>query len=108
MSKFLLVYHGGDRGEVSQDQQAANMEAWMKWMGGLGPAIVDGGSPTSRAWTVSKDGTTEDAGANPATGYTIIEAESMQRALEMCAGCPHLEAGGTIELCETLNMGQAT
>ncbi len=108
MAKYLLIYHGGDSMEnASPEQGAAVMQAWMDWFAKLGPAVADGGNPIGRAWTVSKDGTTEDAGANPATGYSVLEAESMQAALEMAMGCPHLAANGTIELCETFEVGGA-
>lgn len=106
MANYLLVYHGGgNMQDASAEQQAAVMNAWMTWFGTLGDAVVDGGNPIGRAWTVSKAGTTEDGGANPATGYSVLKAETMQAALEMASGCPHLADGGTIELCETFNAG---
>ncbi len=102
MANFLLVYHGGNPPATAEEGQAV-MQAWMNWMGSLGGSLVDGGNPISRAWTISKDGTEENAGSNPATGYSVLSAESMQAALELARGCPHLQAGGTIELCETVD-----
>jgi hypothetical protein len=81
------------------------MEAWTKWFQDLGDAVVDGGNPVGRNWTLTKDGTNEDGGSNPATGYSVIRADSMQRALELAGGCPHLQADGTVEICETFNAG---
>ena len=101
MANYLLVYHGGN--EPGAEDGAAVMQAWMTWMGSLGDHLVDGGNPISRGWTLSKDGTEENAGANPATGYSVIKADNMQQALELAAGCPHLQANGTIELCETFD-----
>ena len=83
----------------------AGLNALRNWFAGLGAAVADGGNPISRAWTVSTDGTTEDGGANPATGYSVLTADSMQAALEMAKGCPHLASGGSIELAETYNVG---
>lgn len=102
MTNYLLVYHGGSEPSTSEEGQAV-MQAWMGWMGGLGSSLVDGGNPIGRAWTLSKDGTEETGGSNPATGYSVISAESMQAALEMAQKCPHLAAGGTIEICETID-----
>lgn len=102
MANYLVVYHG-----AADYSGASKMEAWMTWMGGLGAACKDAGHPATRAWTVSKDGTTEDAGANPTGGYTVLEADSMQAALEMVVTCPHVAAGGTIELCELSPAGHA-
>jgi hypothetical protein len=106
MANYLLVYHGGGNGPSSPEEGQAVMQAWMTWMGGLGAALVDGGNPITRGWTISKDGTDENAGSNPATGYSVITADSMQAALELSLGCPHLASGGTIELCETINASE--
>jgi hypothetical protein len=105
MPNYLLIYHGGNEPSSSEDGQAV-MQAWMDWMGGLGAALVDGGNPITRGWTVSSDGTEETQGSNPATGYSVITADSLQAALELSTGCPHLKAGGTIELCETINASE--
>jgi hypothetical protein len=104
MPKFLLAYHGG---QMADDPAAreASMNEWMQWFSSLGGAVVDGGNPISRAWTVTKDGTTEGAGANAISGYSLLMAENMQKALELVQGCPVLKAGGSIELCETIVMG---
>ncbi len=105
MANYLLLYHGGGSMEnATPDQQAAAMQAWTTWFDGLGSSVVDGGNPISRGWTVSKDGTEDHAGANPATGYSVISAESMDKALILAKGCPHLQQGGTIEICETFNI----
>lgn len=105
MANYLLVYHGG--GEMPSDPEAAakSMDAWMSWFGKLGAAVVDGGNPVGRNWTITKDGTNEDGGPNPASGYSVISADSMQAALEMASGCPIIADGGSVELCETFNAG---
>ncbi|HMS58340.1 MAG TPA: hypothetical protein PKA49_05740 [Tepidiformaceae bacterium] len=106
MAKYLLIYHGGGGGEnMSPEEGAKVMQQWTDWFASLGEGVADGGNPISRAWTVTADGTTEDAGANPATGYSVLSAESMDAALVMAKGCPHLAAGGSIELCETFEIG---
>jgi hypothetical protein len=105
MPKYLLIYHGGSGISQRPEEAPKTMQAWMAWFGKIQPSVVDGGNPISRGWTVTKDGTTEDAGANPASGYSVLKADSMQEALEMAMGCPHLEDGGSIELCETVEMG---
>jgi len=106
MANYLLVYHGGETMEnATPEQQGQVMQAWTTWFEGLGSSVVDGGNPVSRAWTLSKDGTEDNGGANPATGYSVISADSMDAALVMAKGCPHLAAGGTIEICETMNVG---
>ena len=104
MANYLLVYHGGSMEETPEGQAKA-MEAWMGWFGSLGEAVVDGGNPVGRAWTVTQDGTVEGGGANPASGYSVLKAENMDAALVMARGCPVLSQGGSVELCETFDVG---
>jgi len=38
------------------------------------------------------------------SGFTIIEAESMDAALEAARSCPFLEIGGSLEVSELMQM----
>ena len=38
------------------------------------------------------------------SGYTIIEADSMETALEMAKACPFLDIGGSLEVSELAEM----
>ncbi len=100
MAKYLLVYHGGGDGGPSEEEMAA----WGNWFGTLGESVVDGGAPIAETKTLSTSGVTDGAGANPATGYSLIEAVNMEDALAKAKGCPVLTAGGTIEVCTTIDL----
>lgn len=102
MAKFLLLYEGGGMPE-SEAEGKAVMAAWMAWFGRLGAAVVDGGNPIGpAARSIAPDGRVSEAraGSTP-TGYSILEADSLDRAVEMAKGCPHLSAGGTVVVTET-------
>jgi hypothetical protein len=45
-----------------------------------------------------------DGGANPVSGYSLVEASSLEDAHLKAKGCPLLEAGGTIEIAEAMDM----
>jgi len=38
------------------------------------------------------------------SGYTIIEVDSMEVALELAKACPFLDIGGSLEVSELLQM----
>jgi len=38
------------------------------------------------------------------SGYTIIEADSMEAALSIAKDCPFLEMGGSLEVSELIQM----
>ncbi|MDR3475157.1 MAG: YciI family protein [Devosia sp.] len=101
MTKYVLAYHGGGMPATPEEGQKI-MAAWNSWMGGLGKALVDGGNPTGPARTIAKDGKISDGGgANPITGYSIIEAASLDAAVSMAKTCPILASGGSVEVAET-------
>jgi hypothetical protein len=102
MADFLLVYRGGSMPET-EEAQAKVMDAWTAWFGQLGGALKDGGNPfTPVSKTVSADGSISDTtSAPPATGYTIITADSLDVAVDLAKGCPVLEGGASVEVYET-------
>ena len=104
MAKFLFVYHGGKNPET-EEEVAAVMDAWGSWLGGMGAAVVDGGNPVGMSSTVNPDGSVSDnGGSNPATGYGLFEASSLDDALAKAKGCPILKEGGSVELAECIDM----
>lgn len=105
MSKFLLVYHGGSGMPASEEEQAKAMAAWGGWFAQLGDAVVDGGNPTGASVTVKSGGSSQGGGANPTSGYSLIEASSIDDATEKAKGCPILAGGGSVEVCETIDVG---
>ncbi len=101
MANYLLVFHGGGMAETEEAQQKS-MAEWGAWYEQMGSAVVDGGNPTSQARTINSDGSVSDGGgANPATGYAIIAADSLDAAVELASGCPIVKDGGSVEVAET-------
>jgi len=104
MTKYVFAYHGGGMPESPEEGQKV-MAAWNSWMGGLGKAMVDAGNPTGPAKTIAKDGKVSDGGgANPITGYSIVEASNLDAAVKLAKSCPILTSGGSIEIAETFAM----
>jgi hypothetical protein len=104
MAKYLFVYHGGGRPESKKEQEQV-MAAWGKWFGSMGSAVVDGGNPVGQSSTVQGGGkVVNNGGANPASGYSLIEAPSLNDALAKAKGCPILSAGGSVEVAEAIDM----
>jgi hypothetical protein len=102
MGKYVLAYQGGSMAETSEAQEAA-MQTWMGWFGTLGSAVVDGGNPFGASTAVRANRSTGAASAG-LTGYSVLEAESLEQAAKLAEGCPVLDAGGTVEVYETIAM----
>lgn len=104
MPNYVFAYHGGEKPE-SAEAVAKIMEKWQAWVGGLGDANVDPGNPLGMSKTVSAGGVTDDGGSNPLSGFSVVKADTIDAAIELTKGCPHLEmATGTIEVAEIVAM----
>ncbi len=99
--KYLLVFYGGGMPETPA-AQARVMKQWGTWYGKLGPAVADPGNPFSGAVNkIKADGSVAKGPIGQrATGYTIVEAGSIDAATKMAKGCPILKSA----VYETLAM----
>ncbi len=73
------------------------------WVGNLGKALVNPGVPLKRAKTVSSGGVSDNNISNRLTGYSVVQADNMDAAIEMAKRCPHLEHG-TVDVAEAMEM----
>jgi hypothetical protein len=104
VADYLLLYSGGSMPET-EDEQAQVMKAWTDWFGQLGGALKDGGNPfTPASKTVKADGSAMDGAAASASGYSVIQADSLDDAVMLAKGCPVLMGGASISVYETFNV----
>jgi hypothetical protein len=103
MAKYLLLYDGGSMPE-SETEQAAVMQAWDAWFQQIGAAVADAGNPfTPASKRITADGSIS-AGAGSASGYSILEADSLDAATDLAKGCPVLAGGASIGVYETFEV----
>ena len=103
MPKYLFVYHGGGMPETQEERDRV-MAAWGAWFQDLGESIVDGGNPTGASKTVQNGSVADGGGANPASGYSLVNAADMDDAVKKAQGCPILAGGGSVEVAETFEI----
>jgi hypothetical protein len=101
MAKYLLVYTGDATAPTSEEEGKAVMDAWWGWFGGLGDAVVDPGNPIGPSVAVTADGTISAGAPSGVSGYSVITADSLDAATAAAKTCPHLSAGGVVEVYET-------
>jgi hypothetical protein len=102
MGNYVLVYKGGSMAETPEAQEAA-MKEWIDWFTTLGSAVVDGGNPFGASTAVRANGSTGAATAG-LTGYSVLQADSLDLAAKLAGGCPILAGGGSVEVYETIAM----
>ena len=104
MPQFIFTYHGGKTPETPEEGQKG-MEVWKKWASDLGAALVNPGTPVGVTKVLTKDGVSDDPSPHPIMGFSVVEAESMDAALELLKDCPHMHMfEGTLEVSEMMHM----
>jgi hypothetical protein len=104
MTKFVMLYSGGKMPE-SQSEQKAILKAWEDWYGRIGNSLVDAGNPFGpKAKSIASDGRIKDEadGCMP-SGYSIIQADSLDAATALARSCPILKDGAKISVYETFD-----
>jgi hypothetical protein len=103
LSSYIIAYRGGGQPR-SAEEKARGMARWQEWLHGLGDAVLDAGTPLGASRIVSAGLVSDAPASTRLTGFSIVEADSMESALEMARSCPFLEVG-TLEVAEVLKMG---
>ena len=102
--KYVLVFYGGGMPETPA-AQARVMKQWTTWYTKLGASVVDAGLPFSGAVNkIKPEGVSKGPIGTRATGYTILEAGTLDKATTMAKGCPILKSGGSVAVYETASM----
>jgi len=113
MKRFLVLYRTeGALGGISvsemfantlPEQMAAGMAAWQAWHEKSGGAVVDLRAPLDHSTTIK--GGSESSGRSSITGYSILQAESMDEAAARMKEHPHFRApGSSVEILESVSM----
>lgn len=96
MKKFVIFHYGFET--PTQEIQ----EAWGKWFASIGDKIVDPGSPLGPGREISRSGTKElPVGLESLTGYTVINANSLDEAEKIANGCPMITS---VRVYEAMSM----
>ncbi len=82
------------------------MKQWTTWFTKLGPAIVDPGNPFSgKVNKIDADGAVARGPVGRrASGYSIIEASSLEAATRLAKSCPVIKGGAQVAVYETFNV----
>ena len=103
MPQYLIVYLGGDKPSTPEEGKQ-HFSKYMEWLASLGDSVISPANPLKSTITVKPDGSVSEGGTTTMSGFTIVEAESMEAALPMAQSCPFLEIGGSLEVSELMQM----
>jgi hypothetical protein len=87
MKKFLFLY----KGYVTPTPEIG--KAWMDWFASVGAAMVDSGNAMSGGAEITPDAVTPiEIGLESFTGYSIINADSMDDAIALAKTNPMISS----------------
>ena len=111
MPNFIVLYRSplpaADMlNSVTPDQMKEGMKEWQKWVEKCGESLVEMGSPLGQGVSVGRSGNSPTPAEGGVTGYSIIHADTLNEALTLLEGHPHLSwhEDCRIEVQELLEM----
>lgn len=103
MPNFMIAYHGGDRPNTKEEGMA-HMTKWQAWIAGLGDKVVNPGTPLMGTKIVTSGDVLDNSDPGSMNGFAVVQAESMEDALEIAKSDPFLEMNGTIRVSQMMEM----
>lgn len=103
MPQYLITYLGGNHPSTAEEGQR-HFARYMEWLSELGEAAVSPANPLGNTHCVHPDGSISEGGDSGMSGFTIVEAASLEAALAMAKSCPFLEIDGKLEVSELMQM----
>ncbi len=74
---------------MKEEDMKASMEKWVAWGDKNKDAIVDFGTPLGNATNITNEGAVKNQ--TWTSGYSILQADSMEDVVEILKDHPHLE-----------------
>jgi len=105
MKQFMLIFRNEKiDAQPSAEQMQMVMQQWQTWISGLANDGIYSGTnrllpegKTIKANKVVTDGPYMEV-REMVGGYVIIKARSLEEAVSLAKGCPHLSYGGNVEV----------
>ena len=103
MPQYVITYIGGDQPPSPEEGKKHRLK-YMSWLSTLGDSAVSPMNPFKNTSTVNPDGTVTNGSKTSMSGYTIINANSIEEAVSVAKTCPFLEIGGSLEVSELMQI----
>lgn len=90
MPNYLIAYHGMPAFDTPE-AAAEGRTRFMAWVGGLGEAIVNPGTPLMSPRILRPGGAIDEAGPESMTGFSVVAADNLEAAVAIARSCPYLD-----------------
>ena len=103
MPRYIISYLGGSQ-PSNPEEGKKHFAKYQEWLSSLGESAVSPANPFKNTKTVNPDGSISDGSTTAMSGYTILDVDSIEKALDAAKTCPFLELGGSLEVSELIQM----
>ncbi len=103
MSQYFISYLGGNQ-PASEEESELHYHEYKQWLASLGEAVVRPARPFRKTCSINEAGEVTQGTQTSMSGYSIIEADSMDAAIEIAKQCPFLHIGGALEVSELIDI----
>jgi hypothetical protein len=106
MNEFTMIYRSAQMPETqfSPEQMQDVLKQWQSWLGGIAAQnkIAAFGNRLGPAGATVRSGMVTDGPyaevKEMITGYTVLQVDTLEEAIEISKGCPVLKIGGSVEV----------
>jgi len=92
MAQCIITYLGGDSPSVPEEGRQ-HFARYQEWLSSLGDSAISPANPFRNTNTVNPDGTVAAGSSASMSGYTIIEADTLETTLKLAKACPFPDLG---------------
>ena len=103
MTQFIITYLGGDQPSSPEEGQK-HFAKYQEWLSSLGNSAVSPMNPIKNTRIINPDGSVITGSKTSMSGYTIVEAKSIEVAISIAKACPFLDINGSLEVSELIKM----
>jgi hypothetical protein len=103
MNQYIIIYLGGDQPSSPEEGQK-NFAKYQEWLNSLGDAAINPMVPFKNPHTINPDRSVVEGSSASMSGHTIVQAESIEQAIEYAKSCPFLDINGSLEVAEIVQM----
>jgi len=101
MHRFIVLYRAPQRvaerfAQATPQEAQQGLQLWVDWAARIGPSLIDAGKPLGNAVSVKPSGASNSD--TDIIGMSILQAASMDDALEMVRNHHHLSWADSCEI----------
>jgi len=103
MAQFIITYIGGTPPSTPEAGKK-HMEDYRNWLTKYADQITSPANPFKDTHSIDPDGNVTRGSVSALSGYTLLEADTIEEAIEIAKECPFLNVGGSLDVAQLVQM----